>query len=105
MRKAFRIRLGWALAPKELVPQIAQFKYDGGTNPFMSRVATAYLRAHMHEHVDLCVTSPFLRARETADYNHYARAERLARRSLALRVGHNARARQCASGKHDVVLL
>jgi tetratricopeptide (TPR) repeat protein len=29
------------------------------------------------------------RARETADYNDYRRAERLARRSLALRVGHN----------------
>ena len=30
------------------------------------------------------------RARETADYEDYRRAERLARRSLALRVGHNA---------------
>src|SRR5207245_8870288 len=29
------------------------------------------------------------RARETADYGDYRRAERLARRSLALRVGHN----------------
>jgi tetratricopeptide (TPR) repeat protein len=29
------------------------------------------------------------RARETADYNDYRRAERLARRSLALRMGHN----------------
>ena len=29
------------------------------------------------------------RARETADYDDYRRAERLARRSLALRVGHN----------------
>lgn len=31
----------------------------------------------------------FQRARETADYEDYRRAERLARRSLALRVGHN----------------
>lgn len=46
------VRLGWILAPKELLPKIAQFKTDGGTNPYVSRVATYYLRKHMHEHVE-----------------------------------------------------
>jgi 2-aminoadipate transaminase len=46
------VRLGWILAPKELLPKIAQFKTDGGTNPYVSRVATYYMRKHMHEHVE-----------------------------------------------------
>ncbi|MGH2459548.1 MAG: PLP-dependent aminotransferase family protein [Chloroflexota bacterium] len=45
------VRLGWLLAPKDLIPKIAQFKTDGGTNPYMSRVATYYMRHHMHAHV------------------------------------------------------
>lgn len=46
------VRLGWILAPKGLLPKIARFKTDGGTNPYVSRVATYYLRKHMHEHVE-----------------------------------------------------
>lgn len=45
-------RLGWLLAPKELIPRFAAFKTDGGTNPFVSRVATYYLRKHIHQHVE-----------------------------------------------------
>jgi len=45
------VRLGWLLAPKDLLPKVAQFKADGGTNPYVSRVATYYMRKHMHEHV------------------------------------------------------
>lgn len=45
------VRLGWILAPKDLLPKIAQFKTDGGTNPYVSRVATYYMREHMHAHV------------------------------------------------------
>ncbi len=46
------VRLGWLIAPKDLVPRLAALKSDGGTNPYMSRLATYYLRDHMHEHVD-----------------------------------------------------
>lgn len=46
------VRLGWILAPKELIPTLAQFKTDGGTNPYVSRVVTYYMRDHMHEHVE-----------------------------------------------------
>lgn len=46
------VRLGWILAPKTLLPLLAQFKTDGGTNPYVSRVATYYMRNHMHGHVE-----------------------------------------------------
>ncbi|HEX5416115.1 MAG TPA: PLP-dependent aminotransferase family protein [Chloroflexota bacterium] len=46
------VRLGWVLAPKELIPRVAAFKSDGGTNPYVSRVATFYMRKHMVPHVD-----------------------------------------------------
>jgi 2-aminoadipate transaminase len=47
------VRLGWILAPRELLPRIAQFKTDGGTNPYVSRVATYYLRRHMYDHIEV----------------------------------------------------
>jgi 2-aminoadipate transaminase len=46
------VRLGWLLAPKELIPKLGTLKNDGGTNPYMSRLATFYMRDHMIEHVD-----------------------------------------------------
>jgi 2-aminoadipate transaminase len=46
------VRLGWLLAPKELLAKAAALKADGGTNPYMSRLATFYMRDHMVEHVE-----------------------------------------------------
>jgi DNA-binding transcriptional MocR family regulator len=45
------VRLGWLCAPRELVPALQSFLFGGGTNPFMSRVATYFLRDHMPTHV------------------------------------------------------
>ena len=45
------VRLGWLCAPRELVPALQSFLFGGGTNPFMSRVATYFLRDHMAAHV------------------------------------------------------
>ncbi len=46
------VRLGWLLAPKPLLAKAAALKTDGGTNPYMSRLATYYMRDHMVEHVE-----------------------------------------------------
>ena len=45
------VRLGWLCAPWEMVPALQSFLFGGGTNPFMSRVATYFLREHMAAHV------------------------------------------------------
>jgi 2-aminoadipate transaminase len=45
------VRLGWLCAPAPLIPVLQSFNYGGGVNPFMSRVATYYLREHMEAHV------------------------------------------------------
>jgi 2-aminoadipate transaminase len=45
------VRLGWLCAPREMVPALQSFLFGGGTNPFMSRVATYFLREHMAAHV------------------------------------------------------
>lgn len=45
------VRLGWLCAPREMIPALQGFLFGGGVNPFMSRVATYYLREHMREHV------------------------------------------------------
>src|SRR5688572_9152936 len=45
------VRLGWLCAPREMVPALQSFLFGGGTNPFMSRVATYLLRAPMAAHV------------------------------------------------------
>jgi 2-aminoadipate transaminase len=47
------VRLGWAIAPKELLPKLAVLKTDGGTSPYTSRVATYYMREHLVEHVEV----------------------------------------------------
>ncbi|TAK25501.1 MAG: PLP-dependent aminotransferase family protein [Chloroflexota bacterium] len=49
------VRLGWLCAPKDLVPVMNSFNFGGGVNPFMSRVATYYMRDHMPSHVALLV--------------------------------------------------
>src|SRR6266566_3201904 len=45
------VRLGWLCAPKELIPPLQSFLFGGGTNPFMSRVATYYMKDNMAAHV------------------------------------------------------
>ena len=45
------VRLGWLCASKDMVPALQSFLFGGGTNPFMSRVATYYMRSDMPAHV------------------------------------------------------
>lgn len=45
------LRLGWIIAPKEVIAHFLTVKLDGGTNPFVSRVAAEYLREHMDRHI------------------------------------------------------
>ena len=45
------VRLGWLCAPKDMVPALQSFLFGGGTNPFMSRVATYFMRDNMAAHV------------------------------------------------------
>jgi 2-aminoadipate transaminase len=49
------VRLGWLLAPKELIPVFQSFNFGGGVNPFMSRVATYFMRDNLKAHVDLLI--------------------------------------------------
>jgi 2-aminoadipate transaminase len=49
------VRLGWLLAPREMISAFQAFSFGGGVNPYMSRVATYYMRDHMVEHVALLV--------------------------------------------------
>ena len=44
-------RLGWLCAPKDMIPAFQGFLFGGGVNPFMSRVATYYMRSDMEAHV------------------------------------------------------
>jgi 2-aminoadipate transaminase len=45
------VRLGWLCAPREMIPAFQGFLFGGGVGPYMSRVATWYMRDHMVEHV------------------------------------------------------
>ena len=45
------VRLGWLCAPRAMLPAFQGFNFGGGVSPFMSRVATWYLRDHMEAHV------------------------------------------------------
>ncbi|HEY3107169.1 MAG TPA: PLP-dependent aminotransferase family protein [Chloroflexota bacterium] len=49
------VRLGWLCAPKELIPVFQSFNFGGGVNPFMSRVATYYMRDNLKSHVELLI--------------------------------------------------
>jgi 2-aminoadipate transaminase len=46
------LRVGWLIGQPALVQAIMRVKYDGGTNPFVTRIATSYLQTHIYEHVD-----------------------------------------------------
>jgi 2-aminoadipate transaminase len=45
------VRLGWLCAPREMIPAFQGFLFGGGVNPYMSRVATWFMRDHMVSHV------------------------------------------------------
>jgi DNA-binding transcriptional MocR family regulator len=45
------VRLGWLCASREMIPAFQGFLFGGGVNPYMSRVATAFMREHMAGHV------------------------------------------------------
>lgn len=49
------VRLGWLCAPVEMIPALQNFLFGGGVNPYMSRVATYFLRDHLEEHVKLLI--------------------------------------------------
>jgi len=49
------VRLGWLCAPAPMVPVFQSFLFGGGVNPFMSRIATYYMREHMEAHVQLLI--------------------------------------------------
>ena len=49
------VRIGWLCAPRELVPAFQGFLFGGGVNPFMSRVATYYMRDHLVDHVETLI--------------------------------------------------
>jgi 2-aminoadipate transaminase len=49
------VRLGWLCAPREMIPAFQGFLFGGGVNPYMSRVATYFMRKHLAPHVALLV--------------------------------------------------
>jgi 2-aminoadipate transaminase len=49
------VRLGWLCAPEEMIPALQGFLFGGGVNPYMSRVATYFLRDHLEQHVNLLI--------------------------------------------------
>lgn len=49
------VRIGWLCAPRALITAFQGFLFGGGVNPFMSRVATYYLRDNLGGHVELLV--------------------------------------------------
>ena len=49
------VRLGWLCAPTEMIPALQGFLFGGGVNPYMSRVATYFLRDHLKDHVELLI--------------------------------------------------
>ena len=49
------VRIGWLCAPRELITAFQGFLFGGGVNPYMSRVATYYLRDHLEGHIELLI--------------------------------------------------
>ncbi|HEY4122335.1 MAG TPA: PLP-dependent aminotransferase family protein [Byssovorax sp.] len=45
------LRIGWIVAPADLVRALSLYNFGGGVNPFGSLVATRYLREHLVAHV------------------------------------------------------
>ncbi|MDP6508715.1 MAG: PLP-dependent aminotransferase family protein [Chloroflexota bacterium] len=46
------VRLGWAIAPAEIREAMMLYKFDLGSNPFMSRVVATYMQEHLEGHVE-----------------------------------------------------
>jgi 2-aminoadipate transaminase len=49
------VRIGWLCAPPTMIPAFQGFLFGGGVNPFMSRVATYFLREHLESHIQLLI--------------------------------------------------
>jgi 2-aminoadipate transaminase len=49
------VRLGWLCAPADMIPAFQGFLFGGGVNPYVSRVATYFLRDFLADHVALLV--------------------------------------------------
>jgi len=49
------VRIGWLCAPRAMIPAFQGFLFGGGVNPFMSRVATYFLRENLESHVELLI--------------------------------------------------
>ena len=49
------VRLGWLCAPADMIPAFQGFLFGGGVNPYVSRVATYFLRDHLADHVALLI--------------------------------------------------
>jgi DNA-binding transcriptional MocR family regulator len=49
------VRIGWLCAPRELITAFQGFLFGGGVNPYMSRVATYFLRDNLGGHVELLI--------------------------------------------------
>ncbi len=47
------LRVGYTIAPKEVVGRLSSLKLDGGASPFTGRLAAAYLKRRYEEHVTL----------------------------------------------------
>jgi 2-aminoadipate transaminase len=45
------VRLGWLCAPRQMIPAFQGFLFGGGVNPYVSRVATYYMRENLVPHV------------------------------------------------------
>ena len=45
------VRLGWLCAPRQMIPAFQGFLFGGGVNPYVSRVATHYMRENLVPHV------------------------------------------------------
>jgi 2-aminoadipate transaminase len=45
------VRLGWLCAPKEMIPVFQGFLFGGGVSPYVSRVATFFMRENLVPHV------------------------------------------------------
>ncbi len=46
------VRLGWAIAPREIHDAMLLYKFDLGSSPFMSAVVATYMQEHLEEHVN-----------------------------------------------------
>jgi 2-aminoadipate transaminase len=49
------VRIGWLCAPRPMIPAFQSFLFGGGVNPFMSRVATWFLREHLESHIKVLI--------------------------------------------------